>query len=102
MPHERDSVKDQLPMVTVPEYPNRIEDLLEFYSCIFERYFKKTRTTEEDINKTEQYILNKKRNDENLQIDFSQFLKGLNILVKRVQLSEQAIIRIVQLINKTN
>ena len=102
IPHERDNIKEQLPMVTVPDYPKIIDDLPAFYRDVFDKYFKKIKTTEEDINKTTQYILNKKRNDESIHMDFSQFIKGLDISVQRVKLSEQVIVRVVQLINKTN
>lgn len=101
-PAERELVKQMLPQVEVPVFP---ENPLEFAAALIElykKYFQKPRLTAEDREKTRQYAENEQRNRLEEQVgDFEQYLRRLQI---RVELLEPAahMERLLQLVNKTN
>ena len=101
-PTERELVKQMLPQVTVPEFPEKPEELAGAMCGIYREYFQKAVVTEEDLEKTRQYAENAKRNDLQKQaVSFEDYLKQLQIKVTRVD-AAQNIERLVQLLNKTN
>lgn len=101
-PTEQELVRLSLPDVTVPEFPNKIELLPKVMEEIYDKYFKKFIFTNEDKERTSQYLANSKRLELQKEVmDFTSYLKGLHIIVKSVEpsLNKQ---RLFQLINKTN
>lgn len=99
---ERENIRKQLPMVTVPDFPNKIEEYSDFIFKVFNLYFKKLKHSSEHLLKTRQYIDNEKRKKASEGISYDYFLKSLNLKVKRVELNEQVKERIAQLHGKTN
>ena len=101
-PTERTLVEQMLPEVTVPEFPDKPEDLAGAMTQIYHTYFEKTAVTEEDRAKTAQYADNAKRQAlQNSVASFEDYLKQLQIVVKRVDPAKHAE-RLTQLVNKTN
>lgn len=101
-PAERELVKQILPEVEVPDFPDRPEDMTAALVEIYERYFKKPRLTAEDREKTRQYAENEQRSRLERQTgDYEEYLRRLQI---RVQPMDPAghMERLVQLVNKTN
>lgn len=102
MPAERENITLRLPEVTVPGFPDNIEHYPEFINDIYNTYFKKMRSTDEDSVKTQQYLDNAKRKEAEKGLSYEEFLMSLNLNVRRVELNESRIERVVQLIGKTN
>lgn len=101
-PAERELVKQMLPQVEVPDFPQRPEDLAPALTDIFDRYFRKARLTDEDREKTRQYAENAQRSQLQQQTgDFARYLRRLQIRVQPVKPAAH-MERLVQLINKTN
>lgn len=101
-PAERQLIKEMLPDVTVADFPDRPEDLASSMVQIYKQYFEKSIVTNEDLQKTEQYIANVQREEFKQSTgNFDDYLKNLQINLTRVNTSPH-IERIVQLINKTN
>ncbi len=101
-PTEQELVRQMLPQVTVPLFPDRPEDLAGEMVNIYGTYFEKAYVTKEDLEKTRQYAENSKRNQLKKQaVSFEEYLRQLNIRVTRVD-AKQNIERLVQLVNKTN
>lgn len=101
-PTERELIRQTLPQVTVPDFPDRPEELAVAMVGIYHTWFEKPFVTEEDLDKTRQYAENAKRAEvENQAINYEEYLKQLKMKVIRVD-AKQNIARMVQLINKTN
>lgn len=99
---ERQLVKDMLPQVAVPDFPDKTELLAETMASIYWEYFAKPVVTAEDREKTTQYISNVKRNElRGSAANFKDYLEQLNITMKRVDAAANAE-RLTQLVNKTN
>ena len=54
-PTERELIRQLLPMVSVPDFPDQPYELPMFFKRLVEDYFKVYAITDEDIKKTEQY-----------------------------------------------
>lgn len=101
-PTERQLIREMLPEVTVPEFPDRCEDLAPAMVEIYKTYFEKGTLTKEDMEKTAQYAANAKRNQLSRAVgSFEEYLKQLQIVVTKVEPQEH-IERLTQLVNKTN
>ena len=101
-PQERELVKQMLPEVAVPDFPEKCEELADALSHVYKQYFEKAVVTAEDKEKTKQYAENAKRNElEQTVGSFADYLKQLQIEVERVDAGEN-IARLHQLVNKTN
>ena len=101
-PAERQLVREMLPMVTVPEFPDRPEELAPAMGEIFRKYFAKPSTTEEDMVRTMQYAANVERKQlEKSAVSFEDYLKELEMEAVRVR-PEKHMERLGQLMNKTN
>lgn len=99
---EREQIKELLPEVTVPDFPEKPQLLPEVMIDIYRRYFEKLSVTEEDKNKTAQYAANVKRMQLKQEaIDISSYLKQLRIQVTEVDVDAN-VERLYQLVNKTN
>jgi len=101
-PAERQLIKEMLPQVTVPDFPDSPEGLAEEMIRIWKRYFDRPVITAEDTKKTEQYAANAKREKlKKASGSFENYLLRLNIVLTRKK-SVEHIERVVQLLNKTN
>jgi len=101
-PAERQLVKEMLPQVVVPDFPDVPEALAPAMGEIFRQYFAKPSVTAEDRARTAQYAANEERN--RLQAaagSFEDYLKELEISAVRVR-PEKHVERLFQLLNKTN
>lgn len=102
MPTERENIILRLPEVTVPEFPDDIELYPEFINNIYNTYFKKMKSTDEDSVKTQLYLDNAKRKEAEKGLSYEEFLMSLKLKVRRMEMNESRIERVVQLIGKTN
>jgi FkbH-like protein len=101
-PAERDLIKEALPAVTVPDFPDKAEDLADFAINLYNDYFAKNVVTSEDRKKTEDYKANAKRNElKAVAVDFNSYLEGLEMKLIRVPAVDNKD-RFEQLVNKTN
>ncbi len=101
-PGERQLVKEMLPGVAVPDFPERPEDLAVAMGEIYGKYFAKPSVTREDLEKTAQYAANAERRKlQDGAGSFEAYLKGLEIKAVRVK-PEEHMERLTQLMNKTN
>lgn len=102
-PAERELVRQQLPMVSVPEFPKRPYELTVFYKQLVEDYFQVYNLTHEDLSKTEQYKANALRASEAARFtDMTEYIKNLDITIDIMQADEFNIPRIAQMTQKTN
>lgn len=101
-PAERQLIKELLPQVTVPGFPEKPEELAPAMTEIFWKYFAKPSITEEDLAKTAQYAANRERKKlQDAAGNFEDYLKKLEIAAVRVA-PEAHTERLIQLMNKTN
>lgn len=101
-PAERQLIKEFLPQVEVPDFPERPENLADAMIGIWKQYFNRAVITEEDQSKTEQYAANVKREElKHNSESFEEYLEGLNIVLIRKNANKN-VERILQLLNKTN
>lgn len=101
-PAERVLIREILPEVTTPDFPDRPEELTAFITEIYHKFFEKTVVTDEDQEKTTQYHANSARKKMlEASMDFESYLKGLKMQLYRVNADKNQE-RLVQLINKTN
>ena len=99
---EREEIKQTLPEVSVPDFPDKPEELPAAMLQIFEEYFEKPVVTAEDAAKTDMYRDNAKRNElQRSSADYESYLKSLEI---RVTAEDPGVHfdRLLQLLNKTN
>ena len=102
-PVERQIIKNNLPEVEVPDFPEDISALNKwFLSEIVYKYFPKVYITEEDKKKTFQYERNIKRKKLQKKFDISDFIKSLNINLNLYKNPKNIKSRLAQLTQKTN
>lgn len=102
-PAERELVKQMLPEVAVPEFPEKPYQLMPFFKSLVERYFRIYKVTAEDREKTKQYHANALRRAELTRFaDFDDYLSSLEIEVDVIHANEHNLPRIAQLTQKTN
>ena len=102
-PAERELVRQMLPQVTVPDFPDKPYLLMPFYKQLVQRYFRIYRVTSEDLAKTEQYRANAQRKMEQSRFgDLESFLYSLDICLEIKEADEHALPRIAQMTQKTN
>lgn len=102
-PAERELVKQHLPMVIVPDFPEQPYNLMPFFQILVEKYFKVYTITEEDKRKTEQYKQNALRaNAQKTFVNMDAFLESLDIKITIEEVNEFNIQRISQMTQKTN
>lgn len=102
-PTERELVKQMLPMVSVPDFPEQPYELPVFFKHLVEDYFKVYSITKEDRQKTEQYKANAARAQlQNSFADFDKYVESLDIQISIEQADEFNIQRIAQMTQKTN
>lgn len=102
-PTERELVKQVLPMVAVPDFPEQPYMFPDFFKQLVNEYFKVYCVTDEDRKKTEQYKANAARaNAQASFADFDSFLESLDIQITIEKANEFNIQRIAQMTQKTN
>lgn len=102
-PTERELIRQALPMVSVPDFPDQPYELPDFYKTIVERYFQIYTLTEEDKKKTEQYKANAERREAQAAFtDFNKYLESLQMTITVEPANAFNIPRIAQMTQKTN
>lgn len=102
-PTERELVKQQLPMVAVPDFPKKPYGLMDLYRYLATEYFRAYTLSDEDRKKTEQYKANAQRASASRQFsDLTDFIKSLNIRIDISPADKFNIQRIAQMTQKTN
>jgi FkbH-like protein len=100
-PFERNFVREQLPMVAVPEVS---DDPVEMLAALIQGgYFESLGVTDEDRERTAQYQENKAREQLRASTsDLEGYLRGLEMTMVWRRFDSVGLQRTVQLINKTN
>ena len=102
-PTERAAVAAQLPQVTVPDFPDRVELLPGWMAALYDQWFRPARTTDEDRAKTAQYRENHARAELEKTLSYDEFLQSLDIRLTRVDpAGDAARDRLFQMLQKTN
>lgn len=102
-PTERELIRQVLPMVTVPDFPEQPYMLPDFFKQLVQNYFKVYSVTDEDRKKTEQYKSNAARTHAQASFaDFDKFLESLDIQIVVEAANEFNLQRIAQMTQKTN
>jgi len=102
-PVERNIVKENLKEVEVVNFPENIENLVNWFIDVIYEFFPKINLTKEDIKKTEQYKANLKRSELLKKVsDIEDFIKNLNIELHIYIDNKNFISRAAQLTQKTN
>lgn len=102
-PSERELVRQALPMVEVPVFPERPYDIPAFFRDCVENYFTVYSLTKEDKKKTDQYRANAARSKAALSFDdYTQFLRSLDLKLRIMPMNEFNKGRIAQMTQKTN
>lgn len=102
-PSERELIKQMLPEVTVPDFPDKPYQLMPFFKQLVEKYFRIYQVTEEDRAKTQQYRANAMRQAEMGRFaDMESYLYSLDMLLEIIPADEHNIPRIAQMTQKTN
>lgn len=102
-PTERELIRQQLPMVAVPEWPSQPYELSAFYQQLVQEYFAVYTLTEEDKKKTEQYRQNVSRAQAQAQFsNMGDFLRSLEMELTIAEATDVTIPRIAQMTQKTN
>ena len=102
-PTERELIRQQLPMVVVPEFPKQPYDLLNLYRELVDNYFGTYRLTDEDKQKTQQYIANAQRaKAQSAFINMEDYLRSLEMKLQIRQVTDVTLPRVAQLTQKTN
>ncbi len=102
-PAERELVKQLLPMVEVPDFPDHPYQLPVFFREMQQKYFQVYSVTTEDTQKTEQYRANAQRAEEQQQFtNLADYLASLNIELTIQKANALNLPRIAQMTQKTN
>lgn len=102
-PVERGLVKEFLPEVEVPDFPEKPYDLVGFFWEIYHRYFTVFELSSEDLKKTEQYKENFFRNESKKVFEnMDDYLASLGIQIDIMTASDTNMQRIAQMTQKTN
>lgn len=102
-PIERELVRQSLPEVAVPDFPDDISLLNRwFVTDVAYPFLGKWKLTREDSEKTQQYKRNISREEVRKQLDYGQFIEQLRIKLTVFHPSAGLYPRIAQLTQKTN
>lgn len=102
-PTERELVKQTLPMVEVPDFPEQPYNLANFADELTEKYFKVYALTDEDKKKIEEYKANADRSKEQSKFtDMDSFIRSLEIKMTIQTANKMNISRIAQMTQKIN
>jgi len=102
-PLERGLIKELLPEVEVPDFPEKPYELVDFFWQIYHNYFFIYELSEEDLKKTEQYKENFFRNESKKAFtNIDDYLASLNIEIDIMKANKANLPRIAQMTQKTN
>ena len=102
-PAERMLVSETLPHVVVGDFPNKEYDILAFFQKLYTDNFLIYSLTNEDKDKTRQYIENAKRSQlKNSALNVEGYLSSLEVSLDFQLLNEFNLARIAQMTQKTN
>jgi FkbH-like protein len=102
-PVERNLVKNFLPQVSVPDFPDQPYLLIDFFWKMYNEHFIIYKFSEEDLSKTKQYQQNIERNKAKQNFsNIDEYLRSLNIEVYISYANESNLARIAQMTQKTN
>lgn len=102
-PSERALVKNFMPEVTVPDFPEKPYLIPAFINSVLEKDFTLYKLTEEDKKKTDQYRQNAVRDDFKTSFaDYNQYLIELRMVLEIATARTLDIPRVAQLTQKTN
>ncbi len=102
-PAERELVKQLLPQVEVPDFPERPYQLMPFFKSLVDKYFRIYAVTAEDLAKTSQYRANALRKAEQSRFtDIEDYLYSLDIAIDVIPADAHNLPRIAQMTQKTN
>jgi FkbH-like protein len=102
-PAEREIVKQLVPEVTVPDFPEKIYLLPHFFQQVCSKYFLAYQLTNEDLAKTDQYKANFQRTQTSRSFaSITEYLRSLNTVIKIDKANSFNVPRISQLTQKTN
>lgn len=102
-PAERERVKQMLPEVEVPDFPSSPIFMASYFKDVYEQYFQAYKLTNEDLNKTDQYIANAERNVFKKSFTtVDEYLESLEMELEVHEASNFTIPRISQMTQKTN
>lgn len=102
-PVERNLVREFLPEVEVPEFPDKPYELVNFFWQVYHEYFLAYELSSEDLNKTLQYKENFFRNESKKAFEnMDDYLASLDIQVDIIKANDTNIARIAQMTQKTN
>jgi len=102
-PVERERVKQELPMVSVPDFPKQPYLLPQFLKEIYQEHFQIYQLTAEDNKKTDQYIANAERKVFSQTFkNADEYLASLLMELTVLKGDEYSIPRIAQMTQKTN
>ena len=102
-PAERELIKQMLPAVSVPDFPDHPYLLPRFFNHLVAEYFNVYRITDEDKEKTAQYQANAARNLEKRSFtNFTDYLRSLSIQICIEPANAFNVPRISQMTQKTN
>lgn len=102
-PTERELIRQELPMVVVPEFPKRPYGLMDLLHTLVNDYFRAYQLTSEDLAKTEQYKANAQRSAALHQYtNLTDFIRSLEIQIDIIPADKFNIPRIAQMTQKTN
>lgn len=102
-PVERELVRQMLPQVEVPDFPEKPYQLMSFFRTLVDQYFRIYQVTAEDIAKTSQYRANALRKAEQSRFtDLEDYLYSLDIAIDVIPADSHNLPRIAQMTQKTN
>lgn len=102
-PSERELVRHELPMVAVPDFPDKPYGLMSLFTELCEKYFRSYSLTDEDRSKAEQYRANARRSEEASHFsNMDDFIRSLGIHIEIMPADRFNIPRISQMTQKTN
>ncbi len=102
-PAERELVKQLLPQVEVPDFPEKPYQLMPFFKILVDKYFRICAVTDEDRAKAAQYHANALRNAELGRFaDLEGYLYSLDMRLDIAPADEHNLPRIAQMTQKTN
>ncbi len=102
-PAERELVKQLLPQVEVPDFPEKPYQLMPFFKSLVDKYFRIYAVTAEDLDKTSQYRANALRKAEQSRFtDLEDYLYSLDIAIDVIPADNHNLPRIAQMTQKTN
>ena len=100
-PYERARVREALPEVYVPEWPQ--DKMLYKKALLSLRCFEVSTISDEDLMRTKMYVAERQRGQLKEQIgSLDEWLKTLAVKVEVQELNDAHLLRTVQLLNKTN